>query len=153
MTTKHDVPAVDGAMPDIALQDANGRATTLSSIRGAAATVVYFLRSSSCPACIKHARILADLADADQLGGAVLVLITPGEAAEAAELASRVPSSKASKWASGTAHTSAGLGKFLFLQHSGTFVINADGTVRYRRTATLPFLSMDRAELLGALGR
>ncbi|ELS58242.1 putative Alkyl hydroperoxide reductase/ Thiol specific antioxidant/ Mal allergen [Streptomyces viridochromogenes Tue57] len=37
------------------------------------------------------------------------------------------------------------------IQHSGTFLVAADGTVAYRRTAKLPPNSFDRHELLAAI--
>jgi hypothetical protein len=39
------------------------------------------------------------------------------------------------------------------VQHSGTFLISAAGTVRYRRTAAVPLRSLDRKELLAAIAR
>src|SRR5690349_1897117 len=82
---------------------------------------------------------LAGLAARGVLGVPAL-LVVPGTAQEAARLAARVPEASAadgvSAWASGTGHAEAGLGTFLTLQHSGTFLVDADGMIRYRRTAT-----------------
>ncbi|MBP2337285.1 peroxiredoxin [Saccharothrix coeruleofusca] len=147
------VPDVGTLMPDFSLINPSGVRTNLHAVRAKATTVVYFLRASTCPACLKHARALAELAEADELGGAEVVLVAPGDVDEARRLADRVASSAVSAWASGTAHGTVGMGSFLAVQHSGTFLVSDDGTIRYRRTATLPTRSFDRDELLGALAR
>lgn len=139
-------------MPDLSLVGPAGERSSLRSVRGGGAAIVYFLRSSTCPPCISHARALARLGESGELGGASVVLVVPGDADEARRLAERVPSPAVSTWASGTAHGSAGMGRSFFIQHSGTFLVGRDGTLRYRRTAVLPPLSMNRGELLEALG-
>jgi hypothetical protein len=44
-----------------------------------------------------------------------------------------------------------GLGSFLRIQHSGTFVLAEDGTVVSSRTGTNPMTSFSRSEVLAAL--
>ena len=153
MTQTLTVPDVGTVMPDLALRDATGRATTLSAVRQGEAAVVFFLRAASCPVCIRHARSLTELADEGRLGNRSVLLVVPGGPAEAAALASRVPSSRVTTWASGNAHASAGLGSFLSLQHSGTFAVTASGAVVYRRTSVLPTGSFSAKELLAAISR
>jgi hypothetical protein len=75
------------------------------------------------------------MAEAGELGGAALVIITPGDASDAAAVTKRV---KIAAWASGTAHANAGLGSTLLIQHSGTFVLDAAGTVLHAQTSVLP---------------
>jgi len=145
------VPDVGTPMPDLSLIGPTGVRTSLHAVRDATAAIAYFLRASTCPACIAHARLLAGLAASGKLGGARVILIAPGDDNEARLLAARIPSSAVSTWASGTAHASAGMGSFLSIRHSGTFLIDAGGEVRYRRTAVLPPLSLNRGELLAAL--
>jgi hypothetical protein len=82
-----------------------------------------------------------------------VILIAPGGADEARQVAAKVPSSAVSAWASGAGHADAGMGTFLSIQHSGTFLIAADGTVSYRRTTAIPLRSLDRRELLEAIAR
>ncbi|GIJ50676.1 hypothetical protein Val02_75620 [Virgisporangium aliadipatigenens] len=153
MPTATTVPDIGTRMPDLALVSPGGDRTTLHAVRDGRAAVAYFLRSDSCPACLKHARSLAELADSGGLGGASVILIVPGDADEAGKVATRVPSAAVTAWASGTGHAAAGMGTFLSVQHSGTFLIAPDGTVAYRRTAALPQRSMDRGELLEAIAR
>jgi len=147
------VPDVGTPMPDLSLVGPTDVRQNLHAVRAGTTTIVYFLRASTCPACLKHARTLTELVEADQLGGAGVVLIAPGDVDEARQLADRIPSASVSAWASGTAHGAAGMGTFLSVQHSGTFLVAADDTIRYRRTAALPPLSFDRGELLAELTR
>jgi len=156
-TPTEALPALGTPMPDLALVGPDGAITTLHSVRGAERAVVYFLRAASCPACLHHAAALAGLAAEGRLGPEVRVLlVTPGSAAEAARVRRKVAGDAVTVWASGEGgegHAAAGLGSFLRLQHSGTFVVAGDGTVVHRRTAALPPLSFSRAELLEVLGR
>ncbi|MGW0768908.1 redoxin family protein [Streptomyces sp. NPDC002676] len=139
-------------MPNIGLVGPNRSATTLEEVRAGRRTVVYFLRAATCAVCVKRARTLADLAASGELGTNVrVVLVAPGEASDAAKLTKRIGGDAVSSWASGTGHEAAGLGAFLALQHGGTFLVNADGTIAYRRTAALPPNSFSRQELLSAL--
>jgi peroxiredoxin len=153
MTKTATVPDVGTSMPDLSLVGPAGERSSLHGARSNTAAIVYFLRASTCPACVAHARLLVQLAESGKLGGAGVILIAPGDADEARRLADRVTSPAVSKWASGTAHGSAGMGSFLFIQHSGTFLVGADGNILYRRTAVLPPLSLNRGELLEALAR
>lgn len=145
-------PSVGAAMPDIALIGPDGRATTLHRVRGDRRAVVYFLRTATCPVCRRHARTLAAMAEAGELGPDVdVLLVAPGGADEATEVAARVPSRAVTAWSSGTGHAAVGLGTFLSVRHSGTFAVDGDGTVLHERTAALPPQSFSRAELLHAL--
>ena len=153
MPSTATVPDIGTVMPDLSLISPDGDRTSLHAVRGGAAAVAYFLRASDCPICQKHARSLAELAESGQLGGASVILIAPGGLDEARAVAAKVPSPAVTAWASGTGHAAAGMGVFLSIQHSGTFLIAADGTVEYRRTSALPPMSMNRKELLEAIAR
>jgi peroxiredoxin len=150
MSPNATAPAIGAVMPDLRLIDADGNTASLHAARNGQQTVVYFLRASTCPACIKHSRAIAELAEAGQLGNSKVILIAPGARAEAQQLAERIPSAHVSVYASGSGHEDAGLGTFLNIQHSGTFLLNHDGTIAYRRTAALPPKSFNRKELLEA---
>jgi len=67
-----------------------------------------------------------------------VLLIVPGAMAQARQLTRRMKSPLVSTWASGDGHAATGLGRFLALQHSGTFALETDGTVLHARTAALP---------------
>jgi hypothetical protein len=149
-TSPVTVPSVGATMPDIDLVGPDGHATTLHRVRGEEPAVIYFLRSATCPICLRHARTLVGLAASGELAGDRVLLIVPGGAAEAATVAGRVPGAEAMSWASGDGHARAGLATFLTVQHSGTFAVSAGGAVRYRRTATVPSNSFSGTELLAA---
>jgi peroxiredoxin len=153
MPSTPTVPDVNALMPTLDLVSPLGVSSTLDEVRGGQQAVAYFLRASDCPICLRHARTLAQLAETDQLGGSAVILIAPGGVAEAAQVLAKVPSSAVTVWSSGTGHAAAGMGTFLSVQHSGTFLIAADGTVKYRRTTALPPRSLDRKELLEAIDR
>jgi peroxiredoxin len=153
MPSTVSVPDIGTVMPDVLLISPDGDRTSLQAVRGSGSTVAYFLRASDCPICLKHARSLAELAESGSLGGASVLLIAPGGLDEARAVAARVPSPAVTAWASGTGHAAAGLGVFLSIQHSGTFLIAADGTIKYRRTTALPPMSLNRKELLEEIAR
>jgi hypothetical protein len=58
---------------------------------------------------------------------------------------------RAEVYASGTEHGSIGLGRFLGLQHSGTFILAADGRILAVRTSVLPTGAFSRDEAISAL--
>ena len=153
MATTVTVPDIGTVMPDLDLVSPNGDRTSLQAVRGRGTSIAYFLRASTCPICLRHARSLAELAESGNLGGATVILIAPGDLDEAREVAAAVPSPAVTAWASGTGHATAGMSVFLSVQHSGTFLIAADGTIKYRRTSALPPMSLNRKELLEAIAR
>jgi peroxiredoxin len=151
MSSTVTVPDIGTVMPDLDLVAPNGDHANLQTVRGGRPAVAYFLRASTCPICLKHAKSLAELAESDNLGGASVILIAPGDIEEAREVAAKVSSPAVTAWASGSGHAAAGMGVFLSVQHSGTFLIAADGTIKYRRTSALPPMSLNRKELLEAI--
>ena len=141
MSETSSVPAVGSPMPDMPLTGASGETTTLDALRGGRRSVVFFLRASTCAICLGHVKAIGTLpVDA--------IFVTPGDAAQAAEATKR---SGATVWASGEAHAEVGLGTFLAIQHSGSFLVAADGSVEYAKTSTLPMGSFSKSELLAAL--
>jgi peroxiredoxin len=142
------LPKTGSAMPDLDLVGPDGASTTLRAVRDGRRAIVFFMRAAQCPACLSHARTIAGLSER---GDVQALLVTPGDAAAAARLAARRTEPSVSVWSSASAHRVSGLGKFLRLQHSGTFVLDVDDTIIYRRTSALPVRSFDRAETLAAL--
>ncbi|WP_448810813.1 hypothetical protein [Agromyces bauzanensis] len=145
------IPAIGSPMPDISLVDPSGAQSTLHKVRGASVAIVQFMRSSTCPVCLAHARTITRMLDSSEFGDARHLLIAPGAADAAALAARRLGDSPASVWGSGADHAAVGLGRFLTIQHSGTFVLDDDGTVLLARAATLPTASFSRSETLAAL--
>jgi peroxiredoxin len=145
MTATAAIPAVGTPMPDLALQAPDGSSTTLRAETAGSRSVVLFMRAASCQICLGHVASLERL-DVD----ARAVVVVPGDAAGAASVASRVGSG-VRVLASGDAHAAAGLGTFLTIQHSGTFVLDESGTVLAVRTATIPTGAFNAAEVVAAL--
>ncbi len=143
--------AVGDTMPDLALRGPDGTPASLRGVAAGRAVVVYFMRTSTCPVCHRHVAALVEAAEAGRLGDVAVLVLVPGDADDAAHVRRRVPSAFADVWATGTGHAEAGLGRFLTLQHSGVFLLAADGAVRYRRSAAVPTQSFDLRELVGAL--
>lgn len=149
-TTLRSVPDVGQAFPDIPVIAADGTTSRLAEhLAEGSASVVFFMRSSDCPVCRGHLRTLRRMEDAGELRGAHVVVIVPGGADRAAAV------QKATTFevlASGDGHQAVGLGRFLALQHSGTFVLDAGRRVLTRRTSALPTSSFSAAEIRAALG-
>ena len=148
------VPAVGDPMPDLSLVDAEGRMSTFDAVRDGRPAIVHFMRSSTCPVCLAHAATIQRLLDAGQVRDSAFLLVPPGGAEEAAVTVGRVRAARGTRaevWASGTEHGSVGLGRFLGLQHSGTFVVDASGALLAVRTSVLPTASFSRDELIAAL--
>lgn len=145
------VPAVGETLPDIAVVDSAGATSTLGErTRGDGGAVVFFMRASNCPVCRAHVRVLQAMVESGELGEARAVVVTPGGAAEAAAVSR---STTLDVVGSGDGHRDVGLGRFLTLQHSGTFVLDASGRVLARRTSALPTASFSRKEIREALAR
>lgn len=138
-------------LPTIALTAPDGAATSLDDARAGGAALVYFMRASTCPVCHAHLRRITRLAEDGSLGDTAVVVVVPGEPADAALVRGRHPSPHLVVLASGDGHALVGLGRSFGLQHSGTFLVRADGTVAYRRTATVPVQSFVEKEVLERL--
>ncbi|RXZ47296.1 redoxin domain-containing protein [Agromyces fucosus] len=143
------LPALGDTLPNIPLVDAAGGTSRVMDGIGDHGGVVFFMRTSTCPVCRAHVRELQRMSDAGLLRGASAIVITPGGAVEAAAVARRTT---LRVFASGERHRDVGLGRFLALQHSGTFVVDASGRVLAQRASALPTSSFSRREILSALG-
>ena len=144
------VPALGDTLPNIPLIDGSGTSSRMMDELGAGGAVVFFMRTSTCPICRAHVRELQRMSDAGMLRGARAVVVAPGGADEAAVVARHTT---LRVFASGEHHRDVGLGRFLTLQHSGTFVVDAAGRVFAQRASALPTASFSRREILSALER
>jgi peroxiredoxin len=147
------VPAVGITIPDIVLTSPDRKRSRLSAVQDGARAVVFFMRAADCPLCLAHVRRINRMIDDGELRGAKFIVVAPGDAEDAKKAERRIASSNASVWASGTQHADVGLGKFLLLQHSGTFLVDHSGIVEYSKTAAMPTGSFSHAELVAALSR
>jgi peroxiredoxin len=146
-------PAVGSRIPDFDLLDPDGASSPLSDRIAGRPAVLFFMRAADCPVCLAHARTLGGMAASGALDGVSVLVIAPGGSAAARTARSRIASPRIEVRASGDHHSDVGLGRFLGLQHSGTFVVDADGRILSAQTSGLPTASFSRAKVLVALGR
>ena len=150
------VPEAGTALPDIPLVLADGTSARLAEQIAGRPAVIFFMRAADCAICAAHGRALERMAAAGELGDARAIVIAPGDAAAARTAAARIRGSHLAVAASGEHHADLGLGRFLMLQHSGTFVTDADGRIIDAVTSALPTASFSAAKVravLDALGR
>jgi hypothetical protein len=145
------LPPVGTVFPDLELVDAEGNLGRLADLVDGRAAVVHFMRSSTCPVCLGHAAVLEKMRATGDIPDVELVFIAPGGAAEAAEAGARLRGRRIQVRASGDAHASLGLGRFLALQHSGTVVLDPERAVLSAVSAAIPVASFSRAETIAAL--
>jgi peroxiredoxin len=136
---------------DLSFIDADGRAVGLAQLRGDhQGIVLFFMRQASCLICLRHVRALAAMRPTEH--GIAGVVVVPGAEAGAARVR-RVAGAGLTVVSSPGAesHRAVGLSKSLLMQHSGTILLDARDTVRYRLSATLPTGSFDGPALLAAI--
>ena len=151
MTDTVSVPRLGSSMPDISLIGSDGTTSTLERQRGSGQSVVFFMRASTCAICLAHARTILKMEETGELAGGRFVLIAPGGRDDASTATARLGSPEVSVWASGTQHAAVGLGTFLSIQHSGTFVLDELGVILYAKTAVIPVSSFSRSEVAAVL--
>lgn len=145
---------IGSTVPDLALEDTDGRAVRLADYRGTDNVLLYFARSTSCPVCNLHLRNLTELAtELTAAGVRVLVAVPEGRAEAAAWRAKRALPFQVVTGRRGTPHEAVGLMKKVFgaLQQSGSLLIDRDGVIRHAHAATLPVNSYDRKGITRAL--
>ena len=145
------VPTVGETLTDIPLTDARGVASRLHREIEGTSAVVFFMRAADCPICVAHAKTLARMASTGELGSAAVLIVAPG-GVDAAKIAEhRIGSDAVRVRASGDHHADLGLGRFLTVQHSGTFVTDDRGTLLSAVTSVLPISSFSKQKVLAAL--
>ena len=139
-------------LPALDLTRTDGTGVEIQPYLDSAPTVLYFMRTPTCPVCHSHLRQLArSTVAARPLSGRVLVVV-PGTPEDAAAVARRHPGLADRVVASQTAHETIGLFVRAGLQQSGTFVVGRDRRVLSARSATVPLAAYSEAEVLAALG-
>lgn len=142
------------AAPPLALQDPNGLPLNLAAIADGHPLVLYFMRTADCVVCARHVKALVRARHEITRREARVAVVVPDGPAEAGELQLRlaVPFPVLSG-RTGRAHAAFGLTKAVFgqLQQSGTILLDSDGIVRHRTTATVPFGAFDEQALLADL--
>jgi peroxiredoxin len=154
-TVPKAVPAVGEAAPGLELPSHDGRTIALDDSRGREHVVLYFGRAATCTNMLRHARQLARMKDALARRGATAAIVLPASRRAAAAVARllRTPYPVLAD-RTRTAHAAFGLPKSLvLLQHSGTFIVDKAGVLRYALRAADPRRAFDRSALLRALDR
>lgn len=143
---------VDRAFPTtLSFVASPDRRVTLAELRGTdRAVALFFMRASNCPMCVRHAKHLAGMKLSGR--GVRSVVVVPGAAKEAERVRRAVGTGvTVVSSVDAEAHRAVGLNRSMLMQHSGTLLVDAEGTVRYRLGATLPTGSFDPKALLAAI--
>lgn len=150
MPSRHTPIAIGEVMPALELVAPNGEQAT-PALPGPDRTLVYFMRTSTCPVCHSHLKHIERARLAEQPLAPRTVVVVPGDSQAALAVESRHPALAGRVFASETAHEAVGLFAKAGLQQSGSFVVDPTGTVLWARTATVPLGSYNEAEALEAL--
>lgn len=145
---------ISTAAPDLDLIDATGAPVRPRDYLDRSHVLLYFMRATTCPICVRHVRDLARHADEyAALGAKILVVVPEGlPTARAWAARQRLPFPVVTG-VDGGAHEAVGLLRTVFgaMQQSGTILVDRAGIVRYTKTATMPTAGYDRAGVLRAL--
>ncbi|WP_214324347.1 peroxiredoxin family protein [Nonomuraea sediminis] len=141
-------------MPDVVLEDTEGRTVRLSEYRGDHAVLVYFMRSASCPVCNQHIKDLVRRRDELAADNVKILVAVPEDRQEAAawkdkrQIPFRVLVGRR-----GTPHEMVGLSRKAFgsMQQSGSILVDAAGIVRHAHGATMPTGAYDKKGITAAV--
>ncbi|MBF6172108.1 peroxiredoxin family protein [Nocardia blacklockiae] len=140
--------------PELEFEDSAGQPWRLSDHRGAHGTLLYFMRSTSCPVCNRHVRqLLVDRDDFDSANVRVLIAVPESRDIAAAWKTKRGISFPVLVGTDGIPHDSIGLARKVFgaMQQSGTLLVDMNGVVRHAHSATLPTAGYDRKGISAAV--
>ena len=140
---------VGASAPDFTIATASG-STSLGTYQGRQNVVLYFMRTFDCPVCLGHVMRLTRTYDQIQAQNTAILVIGPGDQHEAAQLQRKVPFPVLAD-PDRVVYQVYGLGKALGIQQSGTFLIDAGGTLRYANRATVPLGALKEPALLAAI--
>lgn len=135
--------------PDFTLPAHTGESVSLADYVGNKNVVLYFMREFNCMACRGYAGQLGQMHDQLKKSDTEVLVIGGGKIEDAAALAKvyRLPFPVLADQ-SRNVYLSYGLDKaFLFIQRSGTVLIDKAGSVRYIEIGANPSQSLRRAEL------
>ncbi|AXB41658.1 peroxiredoxin family protein [Amycolatopsis albispora] len=138
--------------PRMVLEDTAGRPVRLSDYQGKHAVLLFFLRSTSCPVCLRHVRDLVNRADELAADDVRVLLAVPEDRERAAawKAKHRIPFPVLT---GDRPHELAGLSRKVFgsLQQSGSLLVDREGVVRHAHGATLPTGSYDKKGIAAAV--
>ncbi|MEC3981596.1 peroxiredoxin family protein [Amycolatopsis sp. H20-H5] len=145
---------IGSTVPDLELQDTDGRAVKLADFHGSEHVLLYFMRSTTCPVCNGHVKDLVSRKDELAARKVRVLVAVPGDrAAAAAWKAKRELPYLVVTGRSGTPHEVVGLTRKVFgaMQQSGSVLIDSHGTVRHAHSATMPVASYDKKGIAEAI--
>jgi peroxiredoxin len=151
MVTQSVDAQIGASAPDFTLATPDGTAS-LGSYRGRQNVVLYFMRTFDCPVCLGHVMRLARTYEQLQGQKTVVLVLGPGYRHEAEALQRKVPFQVLAD-PDRAVYQAYGLGKALGIQQSGTFLIDATGTLRYANRATVPLGALKEPALLAAIAQ
>lgn len=151
--------------PDLSLPLAGGGTFTLSKEGTERGVILCFYRGLHCPICAAYLAELARLAPEFEQRGYSVVAISSDEEERAAEMQGKMRSplrvayglklSEARDWglyiSEGRGKTSIGLEEPKLFSEPGLFIVNADQTLYFGATQTMPFSRPHFSELLKAV--
>jgi peroxiredoxin len=150
MTAETAEPQVGAQAPAFHAATTDGEVTERSFV-GRQHLVLYFMRTFDCPVCLGHVMRLARTYSQLQARRTAVLILGPGDAAEAAQLRRKLPFPVAAD-PEQRVYQTFGLGRQLGIQQSGTALIDRGGTLRYLNRSTLPFGALKEPALLAAIG-
>lgn len=140
--------------PRMELEDTDGQPWRLADHRGVRSVLLYFMRSTSCPVCLRHVRDLAGQRKTfDDKNVGVFVAVPEDRATASAWKARRDIPFPVLVGTSARPHELIGMSRKVFgsMQQSGSLLVDPEGVVRHAHSATLPINSYDRKAILAAL--
>lgn len=146
-------PVLGLPFPALPVVDPDGLRTDLEQVRTGRPAVLFFMRAHNCLVCLHHVRALAELRDVLAERDVAPVVIVPGEVADAVRVQRKAGGLRVVSSHGDAAHRAVGLERRLLMQHSGTFLVDSGGLLRYARTGALPTASFDRGELVAAVAK
>ncbi|MFF4771814.1 peroxiredoxin family protein [Microtetraspora fusca] len=141
-------------VPDIALEDTDGRAVRLSDFQGNHAVLIYFMRSTSCAVCNRHVHDLIRRRNEFAADDVQVLVAVPEDRQEAAAWkAKRQVPFPVLVGRRGTPHEMIGLSRKVFgsLQQSGSILIDSRGVIRHAHGATMPTSGYDKKGITAAV--
>ncbi|WP_027343118.1 peroxiredoxin family protein [Hamadaea tsunoensis] len=145
---------VTTTMPDLELVDSDGAAVRLHDYLDGRHVLLYFMRATTCPICVRHVRDLSrHIGEYAALGARIVVVVPEGPATARAWAARQKLPFPVVTGAQGSPHEEVGLLRTVFgaVQQSGTVLVDPNGVVRHVKAATLPTAGYDRAAVLRTL--
>ncbi|QKW39955.1 peroxiredoxin family protein [Actinomadura sp. NAK00032] len=145
---------IGSTMPDVLLEDTDGRDVRLSDYQGRSAVLIYFMRSTSCPVCNRHVQDL--VRSWDEVAGADVQVLVALPAAREEAVAwkdkRRVPF-PVLVGREGTPHEMLGLSRKVFgsMQQSGSVLFDRQGVIRHSNVATMPTSGYDKKGIIAAV--